>query len=76
MPDYKAPVWVIQHEVRGVYVGFDFDRRTGEFRPHFRWSITWDHKDTWKSYNAFAAEKEYAKLPDNLKVRCKVIKLT
>lgn len=32
--------FIIEHATRGSFVGFDYTRQNGNWKPHFRWSIS------------------------------------
>ena len=69
---YKVSFWSIEHQTRGAYVGWGYTS-AGNYQPRFRWSISYNHNDVWKSYNPFAARKEYDKLPTTFRVKCKIV---
>lgn len=51
---------VIEHRSRGVYVGFEIMRTSGEWMPRFRWSIP--RSDGERFYNLDHARREMSKI--------------
>jgi hypothetical protein len=65
--------WVIQHRNQGVFVGFDYGKTSGEWKPHFRWSIGLSDGETF--FSEAAANAELAKIEPHVK-GCFITQLT